>query len=340
MVAFSDGISKFGHECVSLSGRPEETSRLYGVQSVPRKDFKRISEEIKLADAVVFPGGSIFQDVTSVRSVVYYHRIVKLAKKANKKVFMVGQGVGPLKTMIGRAFAKQAFNMADLVLVRDATSVTTLKDLGYKGVPRVTADTAFLLTARQRSDDSAEFKVGNMRTVGIAPRPLGKGIDVVGIISDFCRLLFQSGAMPVLIGMDKQEDIPLIQAIEDRAGGKIPDLRKVEGPQEVQSRISRMDSVVAMRLHAGILAATVKIPALMLAYDPKVTAFARQLEIAHPVPLEKLTGARLFEQFEAFQKDRERNVQILERKQAELAKQAAGNVEMIAAALAGNRPSV
>jgi polysaccharide pyruvyl transferase WcaK-like protein len=172
-----------------------------------------------------------------------------------------------------------------------------------------------------------------MRTVGIAPRPLGKKIDVVGLMSEFCQMLFKSGAMPVLIGMDRHEDLPLIQQIEDRAGGKIPDLRKLEGPQEVQSRLARMDTVVAMRLHAGILAATVQVPALMLAYDPKVSAFARQLDIGNSVPLDRLTGARLFDLYTTFQKDRDRNVKILDGRRHELAKAAAQNVELVAQGL-------
>lgn len=337
MLAFADGIRNFGHECTTLSGRPDDTSRIHGVRAVPRKDFRRIAEEIKDHDALVFPGGSIFQDVTSIGSVLYYSKLVKMAKKAGKKVYMVGQGVGPLNSFLGKMFARQAFNLADQVIVRDPASATTLKELGYRGTPRVSADTAFLLKPPAKDEGSAEFKVGEMRTVGIAPRPLKKGVDVVGITSDFCRMVFQSGAMPVLIGMDTNEDLPLIQQIEDRAGGKIPDLRKLEGPQEVQRRIARMDSVVAMRLHAGILATTVNVPSLMLAYDPKVTAFARQLDIGNAVSLDRLTGARLFELFTAFQKDRERHVKLLETRQVELAKAAAMNVESIAAALADRR---
>ncbi len=332
MLGFSNGIHRYGHECQVLSGRPEETNRLHGVPAVPRRDFKRIKEAIGESDALVFPGGSIFQDVTSFRSVLYYSRLVKMAKKAGKKVFMVGQGVGPLKTIIGRSFARQAFQSADLIAVRDSASATTLKELGVKHSPRITADCAFLLSAPHRADDSLGFQVGEMKTVGIAARPLGKGHDVVGIISDFCRLLFQSGAMPILLAMDRNEDVPLIQQIEDRAGGKIPDLRKLESPGDIQSRIARMDTIVAVRLHAGILASTVGVPSLMLAYDPKVTAFARQLDIGPAVSMDKLTGARLFDAYTAFQKDRDRNASIVTAKHEELAKAAAQNVELVASA--------
>ena len=85
-LGFVQGLGNSGYDVTVMSGRPEETNRLYGFSVIDRRDFKQYEEAVKSCDAVVFPGGSIFQDATSVRSVAYYSKIITLAKKAKKKV--------------------------------------------------------------------------------------------------------------------------------------------------------------------------------------------------------------------------------------------------------------
>lgn len=330
MLGFAHVAGGHGFDISVLSGNPDETDRLYGFPAYPRRDLKRIEEAISRCDAVVFPGGSIFQDVTSVRSVIYYHRIVSMAKKAGKRVFLVGQGVGPLKKFVGKRMAGAAFRMADGIAVRDPQSVETLKSLGVNRPIRVTADSAFLMPRQAFDTEEAAFAVGNMRTVGIAPRPLDKRADIAGLFGDFCRLLYQSGTMPVLIEMDRNEDGELLAEIAKRQGGKVPDMRKIPTPMTVQARMARMDGVVAMRLHAGILAASAGVPPLMVSYDPKVTAFAKLLGTGSALGLENgLTATRLLEAFLQHTKDRDRNLKILERKREELIRLAEGNVEVV-----------
>lgn len=330
MLGFADAAGRAGFEISVLSGSPEETHRYYGFTSYPRRDFKEVERALAKCDALVFPGGSIFQDVTSVKSVAFYQKVVHLAKKANKKVFLVGQGVGPLESFFGKRMAADAFNLADGIAVRDSASIESLKAIGVKKTARATADSAFLLPTNATIDDSQDFGVGNMKVIGIAPRPLDKKKgDVVGFFTDFCRLLYQSGSMPVLIPMDRGEDGALLQEIAKRQGSKIADLAKVTTPMEMQKRIARMDMVIAMRLHAGILAANAGVPPLMVSYDPKVTAFSKQLGLGSSLNFENLTPPRLLDAFLQFQKDRERNEKVLERKREELRKLAEGNLELV-----------
>jgi polysaccharide pyruvyl transferase CsaB len=316
-------------EITVLSGNPEDTFRVYGMRSVPRKDFKAIDKAINECDALVFPGGSIFQDVTSVASVGYYNRLVTKAKKAGKKVILLGQGVGPLNRFLGKRMAASAFMAADAIAVRDPSSAAMLKTLGVNRPVRVTADPAFMLPEPPSQADQQGFQVAGMRTVGLAPRPFGKGKDIVVLFSELSRLLFNAKVMPVLIEMDKNEDGPLILEISKHQGGKVPDLRKLATPAQLQTRLSRMDSVIAMRLHAGILATTVGVPSMMVSYDPKINALSKLLDIGPVTAVEGLTPQRLFEGFMTFLKERDRNIKTLERRKEELAKLAYGNVELL-----------
>lgn len=332
LVGFAQGLGP-GFDLTVLSGAPEETYRLHGLRAIPRRDFRKIKEELRNCDALVFPGGSVFQDVTSTKSVLYYSQLVKLAKKAGKRVLLLAQGVGPLTGFIGKRAAIAAYQAADVVTVRDPASGALLQTLGYRGVARVTADMAFLLDPGKESE-AAHFAVGNMTTVGIAPRPHKYKKAVVRLFGDLAKLLFQANMMPVLIEMDRNEDGPLITEISKVQGGKIPDIRRLQIPQQAQQRIARMDALIAMRLHAGILAASVGVPPFMVSYDPKVAAFAKLMELPFAASVEGLSAQRLFEQFMAFQKERERNVKIVARKRDEMVNLARQNIDIVREKLA------
>src|SRR5690349_10993160 len=77
-----------GYEVKVLSTNGEGLMRNFGLVGVHRKDFASVGMAIRETNALVFPGGSVFQDVTSTRSVAYYAKLVTDAKKANKKVVL------------------------------------------------------------------------------------------------------------------------------------------------------------------------------------------------------------------------------------------------------------
>lgn len=334
LLGFLEGMQKAGVAVEVMSGAPEETNRLYGVPAFDRRDSKQFAAEMQTADALVFAGGSIFQDVSSTRSVFYYSNLVKTAKSAKKKVIMLGQGVGPLTSFLGKSAARSAFNAADVIAVRDPASVTSLKELGFKGMPRVTGDMAFLLPQIKQEDSmSQEYGMANMKTVGISARPF-KGIDVVKIFGELARQLFAAGYLPVLIEMDREADGPLIMELDKVMGGKVPSMRRLPNPMQYQQRVRRMDSVIAMRLHAGILAAMVGVPTVMVSYDPKVTAMAKQLDLPTPVAFTKeVTAQRIFDNFQQAMRTRDTWVKSMERKVVEQRKAAELNIELLMSAL-------
>lgn len=329
LLGLSHELGKLGHDISVLSGSPEETHRLYGFAARPRRDMAAVQDAIDASDALVFPGGSIFQDVTSVRSVYYYTTIIKMAKKAGKKVILVGQGVGPLSRFLGKRWAAAAFQLADGVGVRDPASAQAIRSLGVNRPITVGGDSALLMPVPADSGESEGFTVGGMRTVGIAPRPIKGKTDVAGLFGEACKLMMGVGLMPVLMAMDREEDPALILEISKRQGGKVPDLRKLQTPMQYQQRMARMDLVVAMRLHAAILATTVGTPSYCVSYDPKVQAFAKLLGLGNAAQIETLQPRQLVEQVQSLMKDLPKHQATVARKRSELVKQAEENVGLI-----------
>ena len=337
MLGFLNAIQGKSYEVKALASNLDTLMRNYGVTGVYRKDFKAVKAAIDETDAVVFPGGSIFQDVTSTRSVAYYSKVVTDAKKAGKKVLLLGQGVGPLTGFLGKRLASAAFAAADAVVLRDPASASVLKSLGYKGTPRMGADMAWLLPSLQMSEDSKAYGVAGSKTVGISVRPWGKDRNktVVSVFAELAQLLTKSGYIPMFIEMDHDEDGPLILEIAKTLGGKVPDMRNLTSPVQIQQRVARMEGMIAMRLHAGILAATVGVPPYMVSYDPKVTAFANAIGASTPPTMQGLTAQRLFDGFVSTIKDRERASASLLKRRDELAKQAALNIDVLESTLRG-----
>lgn len=335
LLGFLNGIRDQKFEIKALTANVEGLMRQYGLQGVYRKDFNAIKSAIDECDALVFPGGSIFQDVTSTRSVAYYSKLVTDAKKAKKQVFLLGQGVGPLNGFLGKRLAASAFNSADSVALRDPASVSALQSIGFKGKSRVTGDMAWLLPPPTLSDSSQSFGVAGTRTVGISARPWGKDKNkaVIKVFAELAQILTKNGYIPTFIEMDRDEDGPLIQEIAKTLGGKVPDMRNMNSPVQVQQRLSRMEGVIAMRLHAGILAATVGVPAFMVAYDPKVNAFANSIGAPTPPSMQGLSAQRLYDGFIALTKDREKVCAALIKRRDDLAKQASTNLDVFETAL-------
>ncbi|MES1227323.1 MAG: polysaccharide pyruvyl transferase family protein, partial [Armatimonadota bacterium] len=289
-----------------------------------------VTAAIQEADALVFPGGSLFQDVTSVQSAMYYAKLVDIAKKNKKKVVMLGQGVGPLTKWLGKNAAKNAFMAADVLCVRDPASVTALKDLGVKRPIQTTADMAFLLPRPELMESSQDsFGVGAMKTIGISVRPWGNSKQVVEVYAKFVQMVSERGLVPMMIAQDAVEDQPLVDQISKACNGKVPELKGVAIVKQLQERIMRMDAVVSMRLHTGILATTVDVPSLMVSYDPKVTAFANMMGGSTPLKIEGLTADRLWMSLEAMLSDRNNSKAVVERKRVELAKTAQGNIDAL-----------
>lgn len=329
LLGFLELLAGQGFEVTVMSGNPEETHRYYGVPAIPRKDMKAFNAAIESHDALVFPGGSIFQDASSAKSALFYSNLVRTAKKSKKKVILLGQGIGPLTTFFGKTAASKALGMCDAIAVRDSASISALKALGVRQMPRLCGDMAFLLPPPRDGQDAATYQVGNMRSVGLAPRPLGKQKEMIKLFGDLSRLLFQANYLPVLVEMDREEDGQLIYDIEKSQGGKVPSIRKVPTPMQMQQRIARMDALLAMRLHAGVLAATVGVPSCMVSYDPKVTAFAKQMDLPAALPVEGLTAERAFENFSQFMKQRDRYATAIARKTEEQKNLAKANLQVL-----------
>ena len=114
---FSIELAKRNYKLIVLSSNPEKTKELYNVEAYDRYNLFEVVKAIKKADIVVSGGGTLFQDITSRKSIWYYLGIVWLAQFLKKKVCIAYQGMGPLTTDLYRKMTKKLLNKKSVKLV-------------------------------------------------------------------------------------------------------------------------------------------------------------------------------------------------------------------------------
>ena len=85
---------------------------------------------LKNSDVLVSGGGSLLQDVTSLKSLIYYLGIIYAALFMRKKVVIFAQGIGPINSSAGKFLTKLALRHAEKISVRDKKSQELLKSWG------------------------------------------------------------------------------------------------------------------------------------------------------------------------------------------------------------------
>ena len=138
-----------------LSATPQTTTARYGIEGVPRWDWREVRSAIARADAVLSGGGGLLQNSTSLRSLMYYAGILREAIRARKKTMVFAQSVGPLDFW-GRLIVRQFCRGLDRATVRDERSRVLLAELLPETPIERSADPVFLYEKPEGVDLSGD----------------------------------------------------------------------------------------------------------------------------------------------------------------------------------------
>ena len=285
-----------------LSKDPKSTRLTYRVQAVHRSNFPAWLRAMRHAKLYINGGGSLIQDVTSRRSLWFYLHNIQSAKRSGCQVQMYGCGIGPVTRENHRKLAAEVLNRSvDAITLREPDSLDELRAMGVTQ-PEIllTADPA--LTLRRASDDETDsvlLRAGippHGRYICFALRQW-KGFEgKAPLFAKAAKYAYETyGLTPVFAAVEKHQDP--IAARQSAAGLDIPHyfLDDAGGAGTIIGALSRMELVVAMRLHALIFAAGQGIPLAGVVYDPKVSAFLRYIGQELFTDLDALTEENLRE---------------------------------------------
>ena len=293
--AVGEGLGVREKLVIVLSGDPAFTQATYGVQAVPRMDLRAVRQAIRDSDALIFGGGSLLQDATSLRSLLYYLALIRWGLKAHGRVLLVGQGVGPLHRPLSRWLTRATLRRVPFLSVRDADSARLLSRIGVSHAT-VDADLTWALASQPPHIELDK----DARWIGLAPRAW-RDAPVREAFAALCRQIHADGYRALLIPMQENQDRSLCESIASESGALV--LPAPAHPAQLLGVMTALDGMVAMRLHGAIFAASQGVPTLCIAYDPKVDALATQLS-APRVRLESL-GSELLPAWQGFLQERD-----------------------------------
>ena len=285
-----------------ISKDPKSTCLTYRVRSVSRMNIPAWRGAMKRAKLYINGGGSLIQDVTSRRSLWFYLHNIQSAKRSGCQVQMYGCGIGPVTRENHRKLAAEVLNRSvDAITLREPDSLDELRAMGVTE-PEIllTADPA--LTLRRASDnetDSVLLRAGippHGRYLCFALRQWKGFESKAPLFTRAAKYAYETyGLTPVFVAVEKHQDP--IAARQAAAGLDIPHyfLDDAGGAGTIIGALSRMELVVAMRLHALIFAAGQGIPLAGVVYDPKVSAFLRYIGQELFTDLDALTEENLRE---------------------------------------------
>ena len=264
-------------DIVVLSKNPKETREIYNVRAVARENVFGMIYEIMKAKMLISGGGTLMQDSTSTKSLLYYLSIINIALAFNKKVMLYANGIGPLRVKKNRERVRKTLEKVDVITLRDSDALNELEKTGVS-TPyiEVTADPAFNLNI---TDDKTApvFKEleSDKKYMLVSVREWsGAGKNLTAAVAQTCDYAFERyGLTTVFLPMQLQKDLKITQEIRSCMKNNSVLIDERYTIDEQLSVIKNMHICIGMRLHTLIYAAAMCVPHIGIVYDPKINGF-------------------------------------------------------------------
>lgn len=268
------------YDLTVFSANPEKTSKEYNVKSVYSFDYLKVLSEIMKSDVLISGGGSLLQDVTSKKSLIYYLGLIFAATLLKKDVIIFAQGLGPFRSKISQILTKLALKRCKLITVRDTDSQRLLNDWGIDS--KLVCDPVFTFDIKSANKQN---------TIGIQLR------SFIGVNDDFLKRLAEAVNTTfydkdvVIFSLQPSIDMEVCTRFKEFLGREAV-IKNGLGVKETAEEISKLDYLIAMRFHAVLAGLMSGVKVLPVSYDKKVSFLSLEagvdyIELNHPDGLEE-----------------------------------------------------
>lgn len=251
--------------------------------------------EAKAYRALIAPGGSLLQDATSVRSLLFYLLVIRRFLAARKPVYLLNQGIGPLSSWLASFLTPRYLAAVRLLTLRDQDSYRWAlnRRLERKGAvvqrscdPML--DTPFSTRpAAPGPNKDKTYALVIAKPTRDLPHP-GDDTSEEAALGSLVRQVNRTTASEVLLlGLHERQDGEFCRGAAAEAGSCAAYYELPSGSgryNELLGLIAGAQLVVSYRLHGLICAAANGVPALGVAYDPKVMSFCNEMALPFCFP--------------------------------------------------------
>lgn len=246
----------------------------------------RLIRMIRSNDLLVVGGGDLIRDDKGWRTLWYTIEKIIVALMFGKKVYLLNIGIVAPVTVIGKMLLRFVLKRCSKIIVRDESSFRTCIQSGNRGSCILQPDIVLSLPsflgegypAAAKNDAPYILVCLRMEPNDFGTYPYGEK-EIAVLASALDEVCLHSGAKVVFLPFqyDRNNDDNLIHH------KIVQKMRRREsaGVEEWSSDLLRLTGlfrgascVVAMRLHAAVLAVAYRRPVVVMPYDRKVTEFA------------------------------------------------------------------
>lgn len=251
-----------------FSSDVEYTENKLNVNAVKRFDIPNVVKTIKNSDILISGGGSLLQDVTSLKSLIYYSAIIALGLLFNKTVIIFAQGIGPLNSSAAKFIVKNLLKYCTYVTVRDENSFKLLESFKVKS--DLVCDPIYSLSVKDRNCDGSvgiqlrEFKTMNYNLL--------QKLAML-IVNKFPNKKIK------IFSLQKTQDYELSKKFESMLKSMNSDIKTEIIEDNIIENISTLEYLFAMRFHAILVALKYGVKTCAINYDIKVEKIANDAKI-------------------------------------------------------------
>jgi polysaccharide pyruvyl transferase CsaB len=253
-------------DCITvLSSNPIKTSKLYNVQSAHYLNFLM---PILKSDVLISGGGSLLQDITSLKSLLYYLLVILTGLILNKKVIIFAQGFTPFRTTIGKFFTRFILKYCDKIYVRDMKSYEILQGLSLNS--EIITDPVFgMIIPNCNEKHGIGIQLRSFPTISN---------NFLNKLSDMIKQKFPNQTLK-LYSLQDSIDLPIIEKFVKFLNQKSIKYKiyKNLDINTTINEISKLEYLIGMRFHANLVASKAGVKVLGINYDIKVQSLSQTI---------------------------------------------------------------
>ena len=240
----------------------------FGLPCVCRHSPLAVPIELMRCKYFVLGGGTLLQDSTSLRSLLYYWSLTRLARTCGAHCYMLGGGIASPRSPLGAALIRDTLRLCDGVGLRDSESVGIAKRLAPSA--RVYRQADLALSVFPASNDRADFILSRLFG-SVTPPPFvlaapRKGDGLCELVRAL-KIYKRRGLSLCLVPMHKGQDTALAHRLSERLGGVMAENICYS---DLLALAARSNGVLTMRLHALLAARSAGVPCYAFGSDKRL----------------------------------------------------------------------
>ncbi len=254
-------------EITVFSSNPQKTAESLDVKSVNSFDLLSVINELLHCDCLISGGGSLLQDTTSKKSLIYYLSILFLAQLFNKKTIIFAQGLGPIKCNFLKKITKNILKKANYITVRDDKSIELLSNWKIKA-------------------EKCYDPVWNIKTYPQKTKKIGVQLRSFHTITEEfinqlanCLNEYYSDKEICIFSLQNKLDLDICNKLKTKLKNKNVTVIENTSNEKIIQDIANLDILVAMRFHACMIAIKSGVKLLPINYDIKVEQLAKEFNL-------------------------------------------------------------